>query len=413
MGEGTLVPIIVEKYVTVKHRLVSICVLTIAIMAAQPAWSVPRSGGSVHLSPYVGMAWFVAGFELGPWEQYLVNEITPDLERLSVRELPRVSWLHFDETIILPDFALPLMQAEGRPPLRLSFRQSRLNLMLSESLSENIRRADRFQQSIMMPGLTHRVTDNSDLTVSAVLASQRFGMAAMNLQTASTRVGAANRFDEPYLDPARTEISHGTGLRFALSSEVLTGVRLEAAFQSRINMDEFASVRGVHGTSAELDIPPRFQVGLELHTTSRSWLNFGVSQIFYSDVGAFPSRSLPARFTALLGDRNSPDFAWDDLTVYRVGWRWQAADDIEFFVDYRTRTQPRPTAPTLAAALGSEMASNSIIAGLSRNVGARSRLHLNAAYAPPEYAFGGNLFGVVSDELDQDFEVQAMLSLDF
>ncbi len=374
---------------------------------------MPRVSGSLPFTPYAGLAWYVAGFELGPWDQYLANEITPELERLSSRELPHVSWLQFDETIILPDFALPLMRAGGRQPLRLSFRQSRMSLLLNDSLSENIRRADRFQRSIVMPGVTHSVSARSDLTVSAVLASQRFGSAGMNLQPAATRLGTTGQVDKLLFDPARTEVSHGTGLRFAMTSELLRGVRVEAAFQSRIDMDEFATVRGVHGASAELDIPPRVQFGLELHATPRSWLSLGVSQIFYSDVGAFPSRSLPARFTALLGDRNSPNFAWDDLTVYSLGWRWRAADDIELFFDYRTRTQPRPTAATLAAALHSEMASNAVMAGLSKDVGKRSRLHLNAAYAPPEYAFGGNLLGVVSDELDQDFEVQAMLSFDF
>lgn len=374
---------------------------------------MPRLPGSAHFSPYAGVAWYLAGFELGPWDQYLANEITPDLERLSSRQLPHVSWMQFDETIILPDFAVPLIQAREGRSLRLSFLNSRIDLLLNDSLSENIRRADRFQQSIVMPGVTHRVSAKSDLTVSAVLASQRFGSAGMNLQPAATRLEASQRPHALYFDPSRTEVSHGTGLRFALTSELLSGVRVEAAFQSRIDMDEFATLRGVHGASAELDIPPRLQVGMELHATPRSWLSLGVSQIFYSDVGAFPSRSLPARFTALLGDRNSPNFAWADLTVYSVGWRWRTADDVELFVDYQTRTQPRPTAPTLAAALQSELASNAVMAGLSKNVGKRSRLHLNAAYAPPEYAFGGNLLGVVSDEMDQDFEVQAKLSFDF
>lgn len=396
------------------RRLLSIVVLTVALVVASPGWSMPRMSGSMHLSPYAGLAWYVAGFELGPWDQYLVHEITPDLERLSKRRLPHVSWLQIDETIILPDFALPLMNSQGRSPLRLSFRQGRAGLLLSEPLMDSMRNANRFQQSVVMPGLSHRVGPNSDLTVSAVLASQRFGTAAMNFESSSSRLGQTDPADPLILDPSRTEVSNGTGLRFALSSQVVNGVRLEAAFQSRINMDEFATVRGVHGASAELDIPPRVQLGLELHTTPRSWVNFGVSQIFYSDVGAFPSRSLPARFTALLGDRNSPSFAWDDLTVYSLGWRWQASDDdVELFVDYRTRTQPRPTAPKLAAALRSELASNALIAGVSKGVGEATRLHLNAAYAPPEYAFGGNFLGVVSNELDQDFEVQAMLSLDF
>jgi len=396
----------------VTHRLVSIAILVVSLAVSSPTWSMSRTTGSVHLSPYAGLAWYMAGFELGPWDQYLVNEITPDLERLSTRELPRISWLHVDESIILPEFAVPLIRADKRAPLKLSFRRISSSLLLSDSLADSTGGSDRFQQSMVVSGITHSVSDNSDVTVSAVLARQRFGTAAMNLSS-SSRLAPDARLDGSVRDPGRAEVSSGTGLRFALNSEVASGVRLEAAFQSRINMDEFATVRGVHGATAELDIPPRLQLGLQLHATPHSWLNVGVSQIFYSDIGAFPSRSLPARFTALLGDRNSPNFAWDDLTVYRLGWRWRAASDVELSVDYLTRTQPRPTAPTLAAALQSELASNAVVAGLSKAVGERSRLHLNAAYAPPEYAFGGNVLGVVTDKLDQDLEVQATLSFDF
>jgi len=262
---------------------------------------------------------------------------------------------------------------------------------------------------MLMPSLTHRFSEHSAFTVSAVLASQRFGMAELNLRPGDDSPVEFSRG----FDPRRTEVSHGTGLRFALNSELTTGVRLEAAFQSRISMDEFASMHGVHGASAELDIPPRLQLGLQFLTGERSWFNMGVDQIFYSDIGAYPSRSLPARFNALLGDRNSPQFAWNDLTVYSLGWHWQASDEVELFVDYRTRTQPSPSAATLARALDPELASNALLAGMSKSLSDRTRLHLNAAYAPPEFAFGGNLLGVVSDSFGQELEFQAMLSFDF
>lgn len=395
-----------------KQRLAAILVISVALVAAAPAWSMPRAGGSPQFTSHAGLAWYLAGFELGPWEQYLLHELTPDLERLAPRDLPRVTWLQLDETIILPEFAHALVRyGQQRPAVTVSLLQTRSSLLLPDSLADSLRETRRFEQSLVMPGLTRQVTGSSAVTVSAVLASQRYGAAGMNIRP-SERALDTNGYSSGF-DTVRSEVSHGTGVRFAFSSELTTGVRMEAAFQSRIDMDEFASVRGVHGTSAELDIPPRLQVGLEFHATNRSWLNLGVSQIFYSDVGAFPSRALPARFTALLGDRNSPQFAWDDLTVYSLGWRWQARDDFEFFVDYRTRTQPRPTAPTLAAALDSELASNAFLAGFSKGVGERSRLHLNAAYAPPEFAFGGNVLGVVSDKLDQGLEVQAMLSFAF
>ena len=50
---------------------------------------------------------------------------------------------------------------------------------------------------------------------------------------------------------------------------------------------------------------------------------------------------------------------------------------------------------------------------VGRITGDRSRLRLNAAYAPAEYAFGGSVLGVTTDELDQRLEVEAMWTLSF
>lgn len=378
---------------------------------AAPAHSSSLSPGSgAQTVPYAGMAWFLLGFELGPWEEYLIHELTPELERLTISDMPRIGWLQLDDRLIVPEFARGLIQARDQR-LVLTFSQSRMSMQLLDggAVIGRFGDAQRFEQSLLMSGVTHQVSDQSALTVSAILASQRFGTSRMNLRESRDRVPGG-----PYLqyDPAQAEKSHGAGVRFALSSELLEGLRLEAAYQSRIDMGEFASMRGVHGTHAELDIPSRVQVGLQVSATQHSWLNFGVSQIHYSEIGAFPSRSLPARFTALLGDRNSPQFAWSDLVVYNLGWHWRNASDLELFVDYSTRSQPMPSSPSLASILGSELAQNSLMLGVAKGVG-NSRLQFNAAYAPPEYAFGGNVLGIVSDKLDQSIEVQALWSLDF
>ena len=74
---------------------------------------------------------------------------------------------------------------------------------------------------------------------------------------------------------------------------------------------------------------------------------------------------------------------------------------------------PTPTAPTLASALSGELAQQSILVGIGKGVGKRVRLDLSASYAPPEFAFGGNVLGVVSDRLDQAVEVAARLNVSF
>ncbi len=365
----------------------------------------------LHAKNSAGLAWFLISFELGPWEEYLIHELTPSLDRLTVVNEPRISWLELDDWHIVPDFARAMIDRD-RPTLQLSLRHSHSTRLFSDRADGRLALSDgyRFNQSLVMPGLTHQMSEHSALTVSAILASQRFGASGMNLYESEDPIGRSAAWLTH--DPVPSEVAHGAGLRFALSGELVEGILLEAAFQSRIDMSEFASVRGVHGAQAELDIPSRLQVGVALNATERFRLNLGVAQVFYSEIGAFPSRALPARFTALLGDSGSPHFAWDNLVVYSLGWSWRNENDLELFFDYRTRSQPRPTVPSLASALSPELAQNSMLMGVSKGLG-NSRVQLNAAYAPPEATFGGNVLGVVSDKLDQSLEVQAMWSLTF
>ncbi len=388
--------------------VLSLVVFGIGLALAAPSAAAARPAASLHAAPVLGMAWYLQAFELGPWQHYLAHELTPDLERLTDGDPPRVSWVQFDQTIIVPDFAVAMIGSQ-QTPLIFSVRQGYAVRGLQDSGNGGDPRV--FSQSVVMPGLTRQVSDRNALTVSAVLASQRFGASGMNLDESDQPMG----FHDPaiYAGYGRPEVAHGAGLRLALSSELASRLTLEAAYQSRIDMTQLTTLRGIHGSRAELDIPSRLQVGLQLHATSRASFNLGVSQIFYSEVGAFPSRALPARFNALLGDSTSPDFDWNDLTVLSVGWQWQHSDGTQLFIDYRTRSQPRPTAPALADALAPELAQNAFLAGISRTLGERAQLQLNAAYAPPEFAFGGNVLGVVTDKLDQSVEVQATFRVDF
>lgn len=398
-----------------KFRII-IPTILLALLLSSTSPAAMRPAPGLHASPYTGMSWFLVAFELGPWDEYLLNEITPSLERLTDKnENPRVSWLYVDDRFIIPDFAVSLLE-QPRSAMVMLLQNQRVSLDSFGQSNSMANSGVRFEQSLLMPGLTHRMSERSVVTVSAILASQRYGSGGMNLQESTSPVGSARTYQAPafgHFHSGQPEVSHGAGVRLALTGELLSNLTYEAAFQSRIEMAELATLQGVHGARAELDIPSRIQLGMQLQTTERSSLNVGVSQIFYSEIGAFPSRALPARFNALLGDSSSPRFDWDDLLVYSVGWQWQPDTDLSFHVDYFTRTQPKPSSPALASALAPELAQNALMAGFTKGLTERSRFRFNAAYAPPEFAFGGNIMGIVSDRLNQRVEVEASLSFDF
>ena len=67
----------------------------------------------------------------------------------------------------------------------------------------------------------------------------------------------------------------------------------------------------------------------------------------------------------------------------------------------------------LSQAIDADLANNAMTIGFSRQMSMTSRFNVNAAYAPSEYAFGGNVLGITTDQLDQDFELEASWIWDF
>ena len=378
------------------------------VFCLQPAISAPALAGAAPTMVQSAMAWYLAGFQLGPWEAYLARELTPALDFAAPVEVPAISWLAIDHDIMLPEFAKPLLSDTGKARLALFQTGSRASLMHDDVMSASkLRQLPGFQRSTLLSGVSGQVNSRSRFSVSAVLAAQQFSHSMLDLSEFN------GEFRPVDFHAGNRDLSTGAGLHLGFASELAPRLLLDASFQSRVNMDELASIRGVHGYAADLDIPSRMRLALGMQAGSQTLFTVAVSQVFYSGVGAFPSRSLPARFNALLGDSSSPDFQWKDLTVYSIGMRWQHESELEFSLDFHSRSQPTPSAASLSAALSDELGQHSLLMGIGKRIGDRARFDVSASYAPPEFAFGGNVLGVVSDRFDQAVEVAARFNLRF
>jgi len=385
------------------------------VAALVPALSVARvsglpmvgfSAGGTGLTPF-----YALGFELGPWQDYLARELTPDFMLDPEAEPLSVSWMSEHSVIVLPLFAKQLL---GEPE---TFLKLEVDWQYSDELAMN--GIDPFmstgmrglERRLVSPGLMHRVSENQLFGVSAVFVTQTYGVSSLGMQTyeRSLPVGFRSSTYDPF-----QETSYGAGVNLALRSEIAKGISMETSFRSRIDMNQFYNYQGVYAQRADLDIPARARLGLAFQASKQSWLNVSVERVLYSEIGAFASRNLPARFLSLLGDSTSPSFSWDDLTVYSIGWAWaDGKKGTSWYIDFSSRTQPLPSSSILSQAINSDLAQNAVTMGYSRRMSMSSRFNVNAAYAPAEYAFGGNVLGVTTDQLDQKFEVEAYWTWDF
>ena len=353
---------------------------------------------------------YMLGLGLGPWQEYLAQELTPDY-LLDENVAPvRVSWLRSSDVSLLPDFARGL-GVQQDTYLQMNFeRQSARNYIAPRAQPDVAFQASRFERQYFSPGIEHRTDDNGVLGVAAVIAYQRYSTAGLGMISAVSADNLAGIYAgyRPF-----EESGFGTGVNLALRQEITRGFAVETGFQSKIDMEEFAAYRGVYSNPADLDIPARARVGLEFKASQRSWLNVAVERVMYSEISAFPSRFLPNRLLSLLGDSTSPAFEWDDLTVYTVGWAWSDGEDQQWNVNVSTRPQPSPSSLLLSQALGQDIADKAVTFGYTRRTSSNGRLNVNAAYAPAEYAFGGSVLGVTTDDLGQQFELEALWTVKF
>lgn len=394
-----------------KYRVLAALLLVVGMLPALAAARVSGmpmigfSAGGTGLTPF-----YVLGFELGPWQDYLAQELTPDYLLDPGYESLHVSWINEHTQVILPIFAQQIL---GEPN---TFLKLEIDWQSSDKL--NVTKLDSFMSStsfglerkLVSPGLLHQLNDNQMIGVSAVFATQSYGVSKLGLQSyeQSLPAGMRSSIYDPY-----QETGYGAGVSLALRSEINDHVTFDAGYRSRIDMNEFANYRGVYSQPADLDIPARAKLGLAFQASDKSWLNVSVERVLYSEVGAFAGRNLPGQFLSMLGDSTSPRFSWDDLTVYSVGWAWADNKGTSWHIDFSSRSQPLPSSRILSQAIDADLAQNAMTVGFSRRMSMDSRFDFNAAYAPSEYAFGGNVLGITTNDLSQEFELEAFWIWDF
>lgn len=393
-----------------KRRLKAVALLAGLVpgLAAAQMPGLPMAGfaaGGAGLTPF-----YVLGFELGPWQDYLARELTPEF-MLDATEAPlHISWMDAEAVSILPAFASDLLQ-RPRTWSRFEFNYQYLDTTGTGGFDSSLQSPGLgFERQLLTSGIYHEFDSGNLLGVEAVMAYQSYGTARLGMRTLSGPMPGTPLLNSysPY-----QENGYGTGVRLNVHREVVPGIAVDAGFQSRIDMEEFGNYHGIYGSPADLDIPARARLGLAFQTNSHSWLNLSIERVLYSEVSAFPSRLLPDRFLSMLGDSTSPNFSWQDLTVYSVGWTWNNGKDLSWHIDFSSRSTPSPTSRALSQVLSQDLADNAMTVGFSQRTSDRSRFLFNAAYAPADFAFGGNVLGVASESLDQNLEVEANWVLDF
>jgi len=123
------------------------------------------------------------------------------------------------------------------------------------------------------------------------------------------------------------------GIEYALSEQI----RIGAAYQSKIDMDEFDEYAGLFADGGDFDIPSNYQIGVTADVTPTVSISVDYKRINYSDANSVSnSSSIQLPF----GSDNGPGFGWDDIDVIKAGVEWDMNDQWTLRAGWAHNGQP-------------------------------------------------------------------------
>jgi len=245
------------------------------------------------------------------------------------------------------------------------------------------------EQLFISTTYSRKFTDSASWGISGIVAYQRFS---------ATGVGSF----APYsTDPANlsnndTDTSTGFGVRLGVQAEVTEGLTLGAAYQPKIDMDEFGKYAGLFAEKGDFDIPSNWTLGLAWHVSNNNVFLFDIQQINYTDVGAVsnPIKNLQTNCpgAGCLGGPSGGGFGWQDMTIYKLGYEWATSDAWTWRLGYSITDQPIPSTEMMFNILAPGVVEQHFTFGFTRSYSNNSDFNVAVMYAPSKKISGPNTF---------------------
>ena len=223
------------------------------------------------------------------------------------------------------------------------------------------------------------------------------------------------------------DTSTGFGVRLGIQGEVSPGLVLGASYQPEISMDELDDYSGLFAEDGGFDIPSTFTIGLAWQINAGRVFLVDIQQINYEDIEAVSNgvgsltdgSCIPGpnggTGDGCLGGSDGAGFGWEDITVVKLGYEWQADANWTWRLGYSHSDQPIPESQVLFNILAPGVIEDHITFGFTRRIDENSEWNFAFMYALEESVKGTNDFDPAQEieiEMDQ-YELAASYSRRF
>lgn len=258
-------------------------------------------------------------------------------------------------------------------------------------------------QLFVAPTYAMKVGENSSVGASIIGVFQRFEAKGLG-----SFAGVTN--DAAHLTNNGYDTSVGLGFKVGFNTQLIEGLRFGASYQSKMRMSAFDDYSGLFAEDGDFDIPETWTFGIEADVGERSEFLLDIQRINYSDVKSIGNGIEPLAsgecFDALNnffytgnmfatgpgcgGGSNGFGFGWNDMTVVKAGYEWEANDEWTFRMGYSVTNQPIEPSEVIFNILAPGVIEKHITAGFTKQMSDNSEITMSFMYGNGEEVSGPN-----------------------
>jgi long-chain fatty acid transport protein len=243
------------------------------------------------------------------------------------------------------------------------------------------------------------------LGVSAIFAMQRFDARGVGTFAPYTMTFAASGGTAmpTSLTNNGADMSYGGGAAIGAEWRPTEMFSAAVSYTSKMYMSKFSKYSDLFAERGGFDIPATATIGLTVKPSEPVAVSFDVQRIWYADVASvgnpisnlFGCPTAGAGGTDLescLGGNHGAGFGWRNMTVYKLGMRWQLNQDWTGRIGASHGTQPIPGSEVVFNILAPGVVENHFAVGFSRRNGDRGEFSAAFTYCPNKSIQGQNTF---------------------
>jgi len=229
-------------------------------------------------------------------------------------------------------------------------------------------------QLFIAPTYAHKFAGKHSVGITPIIAVQFFE--AQGVLSFADYSWASDKLSGNDHDSA-----FGFGGRIGYLGQLNEMFSIGLAYQSKIYMDEFDDYAGLFAEQGDFDIPANWTVGIAVKPIPEVSIAFDVQQIYYSDVDSIANPLLPNLITDGLGTDKGAGFAWEDMTVFKIGLQWARTEQWTYRFGYSYGEQPIPESDVLFNILAPGVIEQHATFGLTYTFANQGELDFSLMYA--------------------------------